>query len=150
MEILDNCLNDHCYHSVQQRFCVLTTIFVNFVPYRCEKFIGWFRCLMRDTLFERTSNLNKHLPICDEFVENINPETVNQLRETFLDELRAFKFEVTEGLIFFNNVVVFDFDSYCLKTSRLIETKTTALELATLTNFSTDDLQSARQTIFCL
>ena len=128
MEILDNCLKDYCWHSVQQRLCVLKPGLLILVVTFVKKFVRWFRCLTCATLFKRTSNIKRHLPICEELVENVNPKTVNQLRETLLDILSAFKFDVTEGTIFFNNFAGFGFDSdsFVLKTSILIERKTTA------------------------
>ena len=65
------------------------------------------------------------MPKCEELVKNIYPKSICQLRETFFDKLMAFDIEVAEGDTFFNNFAVFDFESFCVKNSKLVDTETT-------------------------
>ena len=65
------------------------------------------------------------MPKCEELGKNIYPTSVYQLRETLPDKLRAFDIEVADGYMFFNKFAVFDFESICVKNSKLVDTKTT-------------------------
>ena len=65
------------------------------------------------------------MPKCEELVKNIYPKSIYQLRETLFDKLRAFHIEVADGDTLFNNFAVFEFDSICVKNSKLVNTETT-------------------------
>ena len=84
-----------------------------------------FRCSTCNTFFTKSSNLQRHMPKCEELVKKIYPKSVYQLRETLSDKLRAFDIEVADGDTFFNKFAVFDFESNCVKNSKLVDTKTT-------------------------
>ena len=84
-----------------------------------------FRCSTCNTFFTKSSNLHRHMPKCEELVKNIYPKSVYQLRETLFDKLRAFDIEVADGDTLFNNFAVFDFESICVKSSKLVDTETT-------------------------
>ena len=53
-----------------------------------------FRCSTCNSFFTRSSNIQRHMPKCEELVKNIYPKSVYQLRETLFDKLRAFNIEV--------------------------------------------------------
>ena len=84
-----------------------------------------FRCSTCNTFFTRSSNLQRHIAECEELVKNIYPKSVYQLRETLFDKLRAFDIEVADGDTLFKNFAVLDFESICVKNSKLVETETT-------------------------
>ena len=65
------------------------------------------------------------MPECEELVKKIYPKSVYQLRETLFDKLRAFDIKVADGDTFFNIFAVFDFESICVKNSKLVDTETT-------------------------
>ena len=65
------------------------------------------------------------MPKCEELVKNIYPKSVYQLRETLFDKPRAFDIEVAEGDALFKKFAVFDFESICVKNSKLVDTETT-------------------------
>ena len=75
--------------------------------------------------FTRSSNLQRCMPKCDELVKNIYPKSVYQLRETLFDKLTAFDIKVADGDTLFNIFAVFDFESICVKNSKLFDTETT-------------------------
>ena len=84
-----------------------------------------FRCSTCNTFFTRSSNLQCHMPKCEELVKNIYPKSVHQFWETLFDKLRAFDIEVVKGDMLFNNFAVFDFESICMKNCKLVDTETT-------------------------
>ena len=82
-----------------------------------------FRCSTCNNFFTRSSNLQRHMPKCEELVKNIYSKSVYQFRETFFDKLRAF--DIVAGDTLFNNFAVFDFDSVCVENCKLVDTETT-------------------------
>ena len=76
-------------------------------------------------IFTRSSNLQRHMPKCEELVKNIYPKAVYQHRENLFDKLMAIDIEVAEGDTLFNNFAVFDFISICVKNSKIVDTETT-------------------------
>ena len=66
------------------------------------------------------------MPKCEESVKNIYLKSVYQLRETLFDKLRAFDIEVADGDTLLNNFAVFDFESICVKSSKLVDTEATS------------------------
>ena len=90
-----------------------------------NKVFKTFRCSTCNFFFTRRSNLQRHMLKCEELVKNIFPKSIYQLRETLFDKLRAFDIEVADGDTLFNNFAVFDFESICVKNSKLVDTKTT-------------------------
>ena len=84
-----------------------------------------FRRSTWNTFFTRSSNLQRHMPKCEELVKNIYPKSTYQLRETLFHKLRAFDIEVAEGDTLLNNFAVFEFESICVKNSKLVDTETT-------------------------
>ena len=90
-----------------------------------NKMFESFSCSTCNTFFTRSSNLQRHLPKCEELVENIYPKSVHQLRETLPNKLRAFDIKVAEGDTRFNNFAVFDFESICVKNNKFVDTATT-------------------------
>ena len=89
-----------------------------------NKVFKWLRCSTCDKFFRTIFSLQRHSLNCDELVRNIHPRSVYQLRETFLDKLKAFDMELTKDKLLFNNFAVFDFESICLKSSTTAATKT--------------------------
>ena len=49
-----------------------------------------FGCSTCITFFKSSSQLQRHMPKCEELVRNIYPKSIYQLRETLFDKLRAF------------------------------------------------------------
>ena len=84
-----------------------------------------FRCSTCNIFFTKSSNLQRHMPKCEELVRNIYPKSVYQLRENLFDKLRAFDIEVADGDTLFNNFAIFHFESICVKNSKLVDTETT-------------------------
>ena len=128
IEVSENGIVGELAERSLQRFNSTATLlrYNNHICYVTDvnKVFKAFRCLTCDK-FSRSVNLKRHLPKCDELVKNIYPKTVYQLRETFVDKLRAFdiKFEADQSL--FNNFAVFDFESICVKNSSLFDAETT-------------------------
>ena len=85
-----------------------------------NKVFKWFRSTC-DKFFRRSSNLQRHLPKCEELLGNIYPRSFYQL----FDKLKAFDIEVTEEKLLFNNFAVFDFESICVKSSTIADKETT-------------------------
>ena len=48
-----------------------------------------FRCPNRDTFFNKTFNLERHLTTCSERVKNVYPRNVYQIRETVFEKLES-------------------------------------------------------------
>ena len=90
-----------------------------------NKVLKSFRFSTCNAFFTRSSNLQRHIPKCEELVKNIHPKSVYQFRETLFDKLRAFDIEVAEGDTLFNKFTVLDFESICVKNSKLVVTETT-------------------------
>ena len=58
-------------------------------------------------------------------VKNIHPKSVDQLRKTLFDKLRAFDIKVAERDTLFNNFAVVNFESICVKNGKLVDTEAT-------------------------
>ena len=84
-----------------------------------------FRCSTCNIFFTKSSNLQRCLRKCEELPKKIYPKSVYQLQETPFDKLRAFDIEVAEGDTLFNIFAVFDFESICVKNSKLFDTEAT-------------------------
>ena len=84
-----------------------------------------FRCKTCDTFFSKTGNLEWHLVTCSERMKHICPKNVYQLREILFDKLDAYKIPYNEEQKLFKNLVVFDFESICVKENSYKETETT-------------------------
>ena len=80
-----------------------------------NSFIKSFCCSTCDTIFSNTGNLERHLITCSERVKHIYPKNVYQLRETLFEKLDSFNTRYREDRKFFKNLVVFDFESICVK-----------------------------------
>ena len=72
-----------------------------------------------------SSYLQRHMPKFEDLAQNIYPKSVYLLQKTLFDKLRAFNIEVIEGDTLFNKLAIFDFESICVKNSKLVDTKTT-------------------------
>ena len=84
-----------------------------------------FWCSTCNTFFTKSSKLQRRMLKCEELVKNIYPKSVYQLRETLFDKLRAFDIEMVDGDTLSNNFAVFDFESVCVRNSKLVDTETT-------------------------
>ena len=84
-----------------------------------------FRCPNCDTFFNRTFNLERHLPTCSERVKNVYPRNVYQIRETLFDKLDSFGMKYTSEQNFFKNLAIFDFESICVQEETFRDTNTT-------------------------
>ena len=85
----------------------------------------FFRCPNCDTLFNRTSNLERHLTTCSERVKNVCPRNVYQIRETLFDKLDYFgiKYRIEQKL--FKKLALFDSESICVQEETFRDTNTT-------------------------
>ena len=90
-----------------------------------DSFFKCFRCPSCDTFFNKSDNFNKHLLRCKDRVKHIYPKNVYELRETLFGKLEGFSLPVSEDNKLFNNLAIFDFESICVPTEELKETKTT-------------------------
>ena len=114
-----------------------------------NKVFNFFLCSTCKTFFTRSSNLQRHMPKCEELVKNVYPKSVYQLRETLFDKLRAFDIQVADGDTLFNNFAVFDSESICVKNSKLVDTETTTW-VGKYEPISVDNVKSIRRTYICL
>ena len=90
-----------------------------------NKVLKSFRCSSCITFFTKSSNLQCHMPKCEELVKHIYPKSVHQIGETLFDKLRAFNIKVAAGDTLLNNFAVFDFESIYVKNSKLVGSETT-------------------------
>ena len=90
-----------------------------------DSFFKCFRCPSCDTFFKRSEFLNKHLLRCKDRVKHIYPKNVYELRDTLFEKLEVFSLPVSEDNKLFKNLAIFDFESICVPTEELKETKTT-------------------------
>ena len=74
-----------------------------------------FRCLICDTFFNRTFNLERHLTTCKERVKNVYPKNVYQTQETLFDKLNSFGIEYTNERTYFKKLAIFDIESICVQ-----------------------------------
>ena len=86
----------------------------------------------RDTYFQKTGKLERHLVRCSERVKHIYPKNVYQLRETLFDKLDSFDIQYTDDQKLFNNLAVFDFESICIPEKN---SKTPSLQLGLVNMF---------------
>ena len=84
-----------------------------------------FRCTTCDTFFSKTGNLERHLVTCSDRVKHIYPKNVYELRETLFEKLDAFKIPYRNEQNLFENLVIFDFESICVKEDSYKQTETT-------------------------
>ena len=95
--------------------CYVFDINVLFKDYRCPSF---------DIFFNRAPNLECHLNICIEWVKNVYPKKVYQLRETMFDKLVSFGIPYTDNQKLFSNMAIFIFESNCVADENFQKTKT--------------------------
>ena len=129
IEVSDVGIIGELYERSLQRFNS-TAILLRYNNHICyvtdvNKVFKPFRCSTCNTFFMRSSNLRSRMPECEELVKNFYPKSVYHLWENFCDKLRAFDIEVAESDTLFNDFAVFDFESLCVKNSKLVDTKTT-------------------------
>ena len=84
-----------------------------------------FCCPNCDTFFNRTFNLERHLTTCSERVKNIYPRNVYQIRETLFDKLDSFGINYTSEQKLFQNLAIFNFESFCVQEETFRDTITT-------------------------
>ena len=65
-----------------------------------------------------------HLNICIEWVKNVYPKKVYQLRETMFDKLVSFGVPYTDNQKLFSNMDIFNFESNCVEDENFKKTKT--------------------------
>ena len=83
------------------------------------------RCHNCDNFFNRTFNLKRHLTTCSERVKNVSPRNVYQIRETLFDNLDSFGIKYTSEQKVFENLAIFDFESFCVQEETFRQTNTT-------------------------
>ena len=82
-----------------------------------------FCCPNYDTLFNRTFNLERNLTTCSDWVKNVYPRNVYQIRETLFDKLDSFGIRYTSEQKLFKNLAIFE--SICVQEETLRDTNTT-------------------------
>ena len=90
-----------------------------------KSFFKSFRCSSCDTIFSNTGNLERRLITCSKRVKHIYPKNVYQLRETLFEKLDSFNIPYRDDQNLFKNLVVFDFESICVRERTYKETETT-------------------------
>ena len=88
-------------------------------------FFKRFRCPSCDTFIKHASNFNRHLKCCKDRVQHLYPTIVYALREILFDKLDAFGISHNDDQKLFKNLAIFDFESICVPTEELKDTKTT-------------------------
>ena len=83
-----------------------------------------FRCPNRDTFFNRTINLERHLTTCSERVKNIYTKNVYQTQETLFDKPDSFGIEYTNEQTLLK-MAIFDFELICVQEKTFKDTDTT-------------------------
>ena len=84
-----------------------------------------FRCTTCDTFLSKTGNLERHLFTCSDRVKHIYPKNVYELRETLFEKLDAFNIPFRNEQKLFQNLVIFYFESICVKEDSYKKTDTT-------------------------
>ena len=84
-----------------------------------------FRCTTCDTFFSKTRSLERSLVTCSHRVEHIYPKNVYEVRETIFEKLDAFNIPYGSEQKLFKNLVLFDFESICVKEESYKQTETT-------------------------
>ena len=93
------------------------------------KFIALFeasRCPPCDLFINSAGNLERHLTICRKRVKHNFPKNVNQLRETLVDNFDSFGILCTHNQKLFNNMAIFDFESFYVEDENFKDTEATA------------------------
>ena len=78
-----------------------------------------------NTLFNRASNLERHLTTCSERVKNIYPRNAYQILETSYYKLDYFGMKNTSHHKLFKSLAMFDFESICFRQETFKDEKTT-------------------------
>ena len=84
-----------------------------------------FRCTTCDTFFSKTGNLERHLVTCSHRVKHIYPKNIYELRETLFEKLNAFNIPYGSEQKLFKKLVIFDFESICVKEESYKQIETT-------------------------
>ena len=84
-----------------------------------------FAALIVTLFFNRTFNLDRHLPTCSERVKNVYPKNVYRTHGTLFDKLDSFGIEYTNEQTLFKNLAMFDFESICVQEESFRDTDTT-------------------------
>ena len=83
------------------------------------------RCPNCDTFFNKTFHLEQHSTTCSERVKNVYPWNIFQIRETLVDKLDFFGIKYTSEQKLLKSLVIFDFESICVRRETFRDTKTT-------------------------
>ena len=84
-----------------------------------------FCCLNFDTFFNTTSNSERHINKCSEWVKNVYFMNVYQFRETLCDKLDSFNIRYTNNQRLFRNLIAFDFELIFIQEETFNDTNTT-------------------------
>ena len=83
-----------------------------------------FRCSNWDTFSNRTFNLERLLSTCSEWVKNVYPKNVYQIREILFDKLDSFGIKYTREQKLFKILAIFDFESIYVQMETFRDTNT--------------------------
>ena len=83
------------------------------------------RCPNCDTFFNRTFQLEWHLPTCSERARNIYPRNVYQIRETLFEKLDSFGIRNTSQQKLLKNLAILVFESNFVPEETIEDTKAT-------------------------
>ena len=90
-----------------------------------SNFFTAYPCTSSDQFNIKAGNLEKRSTTCSERVKHVYPKNMYQFCETLFDKFDSFGFPYTDNQKFFNNMVIFDFESICLLHEIFRDTETT-------------------------
>ena len=88
-------------------------------------FFKRFRCPSCETFIQKAGDFNRHVKTFKDRVQHIYPKSVYTLRETLFDKLDKFGISYNDDQKLFKSVAIFDFESICVPSEQLNDTKTT-------------------------
>ena len=111
------CLYDDTCHLLQvdKHVCYIKDL---------DSLFGRYICNLCDVVFNRRSNLIRHMKVCSEKTRDVYPGEVYKLQETIFEKLAEIGIVVAEEDRLFKNFAVFDFETFCNE-SHLEPTATT-------------------------
>ena len=88
-------------------------------------FFKRFRCPNSETFNKRASIFHRQVKSSKDRIQHVYPKSIYTLRETLFDKLDGFGIGYEEDQKLFKNLTVFDFESICVPSKELKDTKTT-------------------------